>query len=243
MRKIWFVHQKSKAFTLSEVLITLGVIGVVAALTIPGLITANKANRLHSQFLKSYSVLQQVIRLMDEDGANYDPSYYYDNTTSYYKVFGNYLTGATDCGPTTGAYQSNSNVPCYHVRRWSGYNENEVYKTLNGNTAENQWFSSGQWLLPDGTLFLFYTQNKWHPTVITVDINGYKSPPNRLGYDLFTFQFVDGEFKPMGAKGTDFTNMDTYCSETSSNNLNGAGCTVKAKDDSTYFKYVVKKFK
>lgn len=34
-----------KGFTLSEVLITLGIIGVVAALTIPGLITQYKAKR------------------------------------------------------------------------------------------------------------------------------------------------------------------------------------------------------
>lgn len=37
-----------KGFTLSEVLITLGIIGVVAALTIPGLITTYKAHRLHT---------------------------------------------------------------------------------------------------------------------------------------------------------------------------------------------------
>lgn len=42
------------AFTLAEVLITLGIIGVVAALTIPSLITNYKAHRLRSQFLKSY---------------------------------------------------------------------------------------------------------------------------------------------------------------------------------------------
>ena len=46
---------KEPAFTLAEVLITLGIIGVVAALTIPSLITNYKARKLHTQFLKSYS--------------------------------------------------------------------------------------------------------------------------------------------------------------------------------------------
>lgn len=49
---------KKFGFTLAEVLITLGIIGVVAALTIPRLITTYKAHRLHAQFLKSYSVIQ-----------------------------------------------------------------------------------------------------------------------------------------------------------------------------------------
>lgn len=43
---------KLTGFTLAEVLITLGIIGVVAAITIPGLITTYKAHQLHSQFLK-----------------------------------------------------------------------------------------------------------------------------------------------------------------------------------------------
>ena len=51
---------KEPAFTLAEVLITLGIIGVVAALTIPTLITNYKARKLHTQFLKSYSTIQQA---------------------------------------------------------------------------------------------------------------------------------------------------------------------------------------
>ncbi len=47
---------KNYGFTLAEVLITLGIIGVVAAITIPNLITTYKAKQLHSQFLKNYSI-------------------------------------------------------------------------------------------------------------------------------------------------------------------------------------------
>lgn len=43
---------KRSAFTLAEVLITLGIIGVVAAMTIPNLISNYKAKRLRTQFLK-----------------------------------------------------------------------------------------------------------------------------------------------------------------------------------------------
>ena len=62
-----FYSLARSAFTLAEILITLGIVGVVAALTIPGLMTAYKAHQLRSQFLKSYSTIQQVFRRMEAD--------------------------------------------------------------------------------------------------------------------------------------------------------------------------------
>ena len=49
-------------FTLAEVLITLGIIGVVAAMTIPNLIANYRAHQLSSRFLESYSIIQQVFK-------------------------------------------------------------------------------------------------------------------------------------------------------------------------------------
>ena len=41
------------------------------------------------------------------------------------------------------------------------------------------------------------------------------------------FQLDDkGELLPMGAVGTRYS-VNNYCSDTSTNNMNGAGCTVK----------------
>ena len=50
--------KKKVAFTLAEVLITLGIIGIVVAMTIPTLMTNIKARKLRTQFLKSYSIIQ-----------------------------------------------------------------------------------------------------------------------------------------------------------------------------------------
>ncbi|MDR1327819.1 MAG: type II secretion system GspH family protein, partial [Heliobacteriaceae bacterium] len=52
-----------KAFTLAEVLITLGIIGVVAVLTLPSLIARYKEKVLLSQIKKSYSNLLNVVNL------------------------------------------------------------------------------------------------------------------------------------------------------------------------------------
>ena len=56
--------KKSAAFTLAEVLITLGIIGVVAAMTIPTLIANIKGARIRTQLKKgisaqSITVIQQ----------------------------------------------------------------------------------------------------------------------------------------------------------------------------------------
>ena len=55
-------HNKSFAFTLSEVLITLGIIGVVAAMTMPSLITKYKEKELVTSYLRVYSILENAYR-------------------------------------------------------------------------------------------------------------------------------------------------------------------------------------
>ena len=51
------------AFTLAEVLITLGIIGVVAALTIPGLITKYHRHVVETKLVKFDSIINQAVRM------------------------------------------------------------------------------------------------------------------------------------------------------------------------------------
>lgn len=53
---------KNKAFTLSEVLITLGIIGVVAAMTLPALIQNHKKHVIENKLKKIYTVMNQAIQ-------------------------------------------------------------------------------------------------------------------------------------------------------------------------------------
>lgn len=62
------IFVKHRAFTLAEVLITLGIIGVVAAMTIPGLLQNMTGIKYRSQFKKTISTLNQAVRL---NKANY----------------------------------------------------------------------------------------------------------------------------------------------------------------------------
>lgn len=233
--------KKKVAFTLAEVLITLGIIGIVVAMTIPTLMTNIKARKLRTQFLKSYSIIQQTIKLMENDEVSLDPTTY--GYGKYYKTFLNYIKGGIDCGNTDQTTENlmKADVPCYRM-----YNGAKGYKALDNKTDfYYQFLDDGQLALPDGTLLMF--ENYGHTAndilAISVDINGYGTPPNVAGYDLFTFQLVDGELKTMGDKSTAYNELDKYCNPNVSNNMNGVACAQKAKENPDYFKEIVKEFK
>lgn len=58
---------KKSAFTLAEVLITLGIIGVVAAMTIPTLLAKYQEKQTVTKLKQTYSILSQAIRSVQED--------------------------------------------------------------------------------------------------------------------------------------------------------------------------------
>lgn len=230
-------------FTLAEVLITLGIIGVVAAMTIPNLIANYKAHRLSSQFLESYSIIQQVFKQMESDEVSLSPSDY--GVGQYYKTFMKYLQAPTDCGlgGSIGLSAGNKkSKPCFNSNTG---NTDVPYKTLDGKTnALSPLFDDGQIALQNGSLLLFENNIIEQRVYVSVDLNGYNNKPNRWGYDLFTFQLKDGELKTMGAKGTDYPDVDSYCNKSDGNNRNGIACAQKAKENPLeYFKDVVKTVK
>ncbi len=231
------VTKKRKlAFTLAEVLITLGIIGIVAAITIPQLINNYKAKRLQTQFLKSYSTIQQAFKEMEADDVSTDPTTY--NTLEYYKTFMNYLQAPMDCGIGDNKY-----LPCVYMRD-SSSKDYKPYKTYDGKTnASMILFDDGQIALQDGTLLLFENYAPRMRVFVSVDLNGYNNKPNRWGYDLFTFQLVDNQLKAMGDTGTTYTDLSTYCNVNSQDEYNGIACAKKALSDSEYFKNIVKEFK
>ena len=62
--------QRFKAFTLAEVLITLGIIGVVASLTMPSLIQSNRRQVVEVRLQKFYSTINQAITMSEADNGN-----------------------------------------------------------------------------------------------------------------------------------------------------------------------------
>ena len=64
-----YTYTKRTGFTLAEVLITLGIIGVVAALTIPTLISTYKKKVVETRMAKFYSTMNQAIKLSEVDNG------------------------------------------------------------------------------------------------------------------------------------------------------------------------------
>ncbi|MDE6138467.1 MAG: type II secretion system GspH family protein, partial [Candidatus Gastranaerophilales bacterium] len=58
-------------FTLAEVLITLGIIGVIATITIPGLITKYRRSVVETKLKKFYSTINQAIRHSIADNEDF----------------------------------------------------------------------------------------------------------------------------------------------------------------------------
>lgn len=222
------------AFTLSEVLITIGIIGIVAAITIPALINNYKAKRLRTQFLKSYSIIQQVFKQMEVDDVSLDPNTY--DASSFYKVFARYLSGASLCA---GSSAKSPLCPNAQTRA------DNLYKGIN-----NYYLDDGAILLQDGTLLMFENTVKTaNPNVfVTVDLNGIKNLPNMEGFDVFTFQFQDGVLRTMGDeettyRGDEYCDLDKVRTSNNPNNNFGIACAQKAKEDASYFQKLVKKYK
>ena len=196
-------RKKKAAFTLAEVLITLGIIGVIAALLMPMLIENFQAVVLESQLKKRG----------------------YFNILIY-------------CGY---AYNDSKAVGCVSFN--SEGNVNEVYRNYNNtNGFRNNLLDDDQFILMDGSMIFIECGNDRTHLYITVDVNGFKKRPNRVGHDLFMFQIdKNGKLLPMGAPGTDYySEDDEYCSTTSVSDMNGAGCTYKALNEKGYFKRLPK---
>ena len=58
---------KKTAFTLAEVLITLGIIGIVAAMTIPTLIQKNFEKQTVAKLRETQSILSQAMRMAEDE--------------------------------------------------------------------------------------------------------------------------------------------------------------------------------
>ena len=183
-----FVNVRRAAFTLAEVLITLGIIGVVAALTMPALIANYQKKQTAVQLKKAYSTFAQALVLsqyengdssewdLTEQGSSYDDNLKYFNT--YWKPYlrvikvcktmkecGYDITGYAALGSTTyGYYGQFNNCPGF------------IYG--DGTYAYIRPYS----LAPD------YLPNL---QLLSIDINGAKRP-NVIGRDVFQFQ-IDTE--------------------------------------------------
>lgn len=236
------------SFTLAEVLITLGIIGIVAAMTLPAVINNSRNKQLEAGLKRSYSLIGQALDMHQAQSGERATAENI-NRLKLKPLLMKYLQVIEDCG--FGSGDSNSAcIPNTNNGNFTGDpNRVRKYKTYNGQKDINiSLFDDGQFVLNDGSLILLENYRSTSSVgisfflYISVDVNGYNKNPNRLGHDLFMFQIDDnGTLLPMGAPGTSYySKTDQYCSLTSTSDLNGAGCTYNALNDKDYFKNLPK---
>lgn len=222
---------KRITFTLAGVLITLAMIGVVAAaITMPIIFENYRLKQLGTGLKKSYSVIAQALDMyFAENGERITSDVGRHELKS--KLM-QYMNNIQDCGYGT----SDVETACVTItKNWN-------YMNFTGKKLSVGYFDDGLLILSDGTnIFIENTSNS-SLVFISIDVNGFYKNPNRLGHDFFMFQIdEDGSLLPMGKEGTNYySETDEYCSETSTDSMNGAGCTYKALTDKDYFKNLPK---
>lgn len=145
-------------FTLAEVLITLGIIGVVAAMTIPTLLANINGQKYRNQFKKTLSTLSQAARMSDAQygfdfagitsvcGVNAAKEHP-DTTMSICAMMNGTLAGATYFNKVTDIKMSKGNS-IFGYDANIPYNANVVTTIANLNNLH-------AYLLPDGSIFAF----------------------------------------------------------------------------------------
>ncbi len=229
-------------FTLAEVLITLGIIGVVASMTLPSIVNNNQNKQLEAGLKKSYSTISQALDMYQ--AANGDRAKKSDFTVTG-KAFKDaimpYFKVMKDCG--RGSFYQNG--ICIEEG-------NNPYKTFDGKNSFGMFASYYEWgsfILADGS-FIRIHQYWGQPLYILVDVNGFGKKPNRAGFDLFVFELNDqGKLLPSGGPGSTLEesgslwdgHVSNTCSSRYNNNgANGYSCTYRALTDKDYWKNLPK---
>lgn len=221
-------HINKRAFTIAEILLTLVIIGVVAALAIPGLVNGSSSRQDYARFMKVYGdVSTAVEKVVFERGG--------DLTRAH--------TGTTDVGINdiirhlkaikvcTNGTQSPGN--CWHSAK-------SQWKTLDGS---NDGYYDGQHkacILKNGAFVSFFnwaSNCTWDGYrvngqdrgcgMIYVDTNGFEKP-NRWGRDIFTFVLTDRDgLYPHGGVLSIKNDLNRWCNIASNDVENGIACSAK----------------
>lgn len=193
-----------KGFTLSEVLITLAIIGVVAALTIPSIIKYFENIQYASAWKKAYSVLEQVTSRMIEDNGGSLKNAFADSSDAR-NLVGGYLSYIKTCD--TNAILGN----CWYSGYAKRFDNGQLY-TAGADTAWWGIGSSYAAILKDGmTIYFQIARPNCDASTeclrIFIDTNGLKAP-NTMGKDIFYVFFYANKLNPNPWNGNPYYGGD-----------------------------------
>jgi len=201
------IDKTKSAFTLSEVLITLVIIGIVAALTIPTAISKYQKQQYVSGLKKAYSTLKTVTnQIIAEEGTpKASVGGWASSPSAVYNIYKKHLSLTKDCGTGRGCVdQLSSNG----TGASDGFNSLKTGKPVYNNYELNSTFYKV--ILSDGTQLIFDDyispqRNCTHEELgssemcyaFFVDVNGEKGP-NTWGKDVYYFALKEDGLYPGG---------------------------------------------
>ena len=215
------MKQKRAAFTLAEVLITLGIIGIVAAMTLPTLITNYREKQRVIQLKKTYSTLQQAfVRAQEAHGE----LQYWDLAVTD--------TGEVDeNGQKVLDYSGEEKVLSYLGEFLDTSENNSDFKTtiqkLNGSYAYKVVHYAKQYLkLKDGTIVAMGYVSKGNSSDIIIYYDGCDKKACRAGVNSFFFKLKPKiGLQPLGLPTDTLHSFDGQCNLGQNVTYNGRGCT------------------
>lgn len=224
-----FLTGKYSGFTLAEVLITLAIIGVVAAFTIPALMQSIGSMQYKSAFKKQFSVFSSVILEL--------------NTEQIFPV-ADYNALAAAISNSKLAYLKYCDTDSVSQGCW-----NTTHKTIKGETTPlgNGCYSPG-FILKDGAYFCIIGNSGSNSYCLSnktislgcaaalIDVNGQKGP-NKFGVDTFYVWLSSSRLIPGGDSGLSlWTPTSFYCNPDLAifNNKNGWGCAYNVLNNIDY---------
>ena len=172
---------------MAEVLITLGIIGVVAALTLPNLMSNYQEKQTVTRLKNTYSILSEAIRLTIMEHGNLDD--WADDSVEFFRQeLTKHLKVIKTCS-TYSEYVSCSGMD---------WQDPPAYVLSNGVVIRFSRYPNdpGASIHCSGSLANGGYYNKC--SVITVDING-RGKPNMNAKDIFTFFVYPNGVIPAGA--------------------------------------------
>lgn len=220
------------SFTLSEVLITLVIIGIISAVTIPFIIANYQEQERIAKARKMYSTLANAMTYVKAEGGDFIFSVLNSGNEQSYNTLKNWFN-------TYLTKYLNINKICYNEQGcWTEDNVYQLNGVKSGFSKNGIGFGTDviSFILSDGTfvsanaaavsqeLFIFYGFNKTVPedmVILTFDINGSKKP-NVIGKDIFITLFTESGFVPAFKDATS-EEINESCSPSG----NGHGCLMK----------------
>lgn len=175
--------KKKPAFTLAEVLITLGIIGIVAAMTIPSLMSAYRKKVIEVRLVKFYTTINQAIKLAEYDYGE--------------------MEGWDELGSGFEKDENGNNTQNAKALPWINkylvpYIKSDVKKVVtNSNGCVQVYFPDGSLVAITGTGWYFFPNASDYREV---EKNDKISIDARQGIKSFGFYFSNGDCNSLACK-------------------------------------------